>query len=59
VRLTAVPAGIDKDDLYAAKHPAGSIGYFSKIEIETNSGKMMSFRHGSFLLCEGSSFLVK
>lgn len=59
IQLTAVPSGINKEELYAEKHSPPTLAQFSIIEIETSGGKITSFPHGSYLLVEGNTLLLK
>lgn len=59
IHLTAVPAEITKEELYASKHPSNTLAHFTKIEIELKGGKVIPFPSGSYILCEGNSFTLK
>ncbi|MFA6261125.1 MAG: hypothetical protein WC760_06650 [Bacteroidia bacterium] len=59
IHLRAVPSGIKKEELYAARHAPQTLAQFTKIEVETLDGEIKSFPQGSYILCEGNTLLLK
>lgn len=59
IYLRAVPYGIKRKEMYAAKHSINTIAQFSKIKVELSNGKILEFQAGSYILAEGNSFSMK
>ncbi len=59
VHIRAVPSNIKKKELDAKKHPPHTIGQFTKIEVEIQRGRTLTFPQGSYILCEGDSLSLQ
>jgi hypothetical protein len=59
IQLTAVPAEVRKEDIYAAKHPSNSIAHFTVIELALPDGSKKTYPSGSYALCEGDGFVME